>query len=94
MAYVLVRQKVERFEAWKELFDTDAEVRAPGGSKGGHVFQNALDPNEVFVLLNWDSLGSLQEFLESDALKVRMQRAGVIGAPEVHLLELADSPSA
>lgn len=64
MAYILVRQKVADFATWKAAFDEDAAVRAPNGSKGGSVFQSASDPNEVFVLLEWDTMGNLQQFVQ------------------------------
>jgi heme-degrading monooxygenase HmoA len=94
MAHVLVRQNVEDYSKWKEAFDEDAGVRQPGGSKGGHVFQSANDPNEVFVLLEWDSMEKIQQFAQSDELKERMQQAGVTGPPDIYFINLVDSPSA
>ena len=94
MAHLLVRQKVEDYAKWKAAFDADAAVRAPNGSKGGHIFQSASDPNEVFILLQWDTMENLREFTQSAELKARMQRAGVVGQPEIYFLNLSDSPSA
>jgi heme-degrading monooxygenase HmoA len=91
MAHILVRQNVEDYAKWKEAFDGDAGFREPNGSRGGHIFQNASDPNEVFILLEWDTMDNLQQFAQSDELKKRMQRAGVTGPPDIYFLNLAES---
>ncbi len=93
MAHILVRQNVEDYAKWKEAFDGDAGFRELNGSRGGYVFQSASDPNEVFILLEWDTMDNLQQFAQSDDLKERMQRAGVTGPPDIYFLNLADSPS-
>ena len=93
MPHILVRQKVEDYAKWKEAFDGDAGVRQAGGSRGGHVFQSAADPNEVFILLEWDTMDNLKQFAQSDELKERMQQAGVIGPPDINFIDLTDSPS-
>ncbi len=94
MAHILVRQNVEDYTKWKEAFDGDVGFREPNGSRGGYVFQNASDPNEVLVLLEWDTMDNLQQFAQSDELKERMQKAGATGPPDIYFLNLADSPSA
>lgn len=93
MAHILVRQNVEDYTKWKEAFDVDADVRKAGGSQGGQVFQSANDPNEVFILLAWDTMENLRQFAQSDELKERMQRAGVTGPPDISFINLVDSPS-
>jgi heme-degrading monooxygenase HmoA len=93
MAHILVKQNLEDYAKWKELFDGDSSIREASGSKGGQVFQNASDPNEVFVLLEWDSMENLQKFAQSDELKERMQRSGVTGPPAIYFINLTDSPS-
>ena len=93
MAHILVRQNVEDYAKWKEAFDGDAGFREPN-SRGGYIFQNASDPNEVFVLLEWDTMDNLQQFAQSDELKERIQRAGVTGPPDIYFLNLVESPSA
>jgi heme-degrading monooxygenase HmoA len=93
MAHLLVRQSVEDYTKWKEVFDGDVSFRESSGSRGGHVFQSASDPNEVFVLMEWDTMDNLQQFAQSDHLKERMQSAGVTGPPDIYFLDLADSPS-
>jgi heme-degrading monooxygenase HmoA len=89
MAHILVHHKVEDYVKWKPVYDRHGSFRSENGSKGGKVFQSANDPNDVFVLLEWESTESLQKFSQSDSLKEAMKESGVVGMPEVYFLEEA-----
>lgn len=87
MANLLVHHKVQDYNKWKPFFDEHSSFRAQNGSKGGKVFRNANDPNDLFILFEWDSVENIQKFAQSDNLKETMAKAGVIGMPDVHILE-------
>ena len=87
MVHVLVRHNVEDYSKWISVFNEFSTFRSESGSKGGKVFQSADNPNEVFVLLEWDSLKNAQNFAQSDRLKEGMQEAGVVGKPEIYFIE-------
>jgi heme-degrading monooxygenase HmoA len=92
MTYILVQQHVEDYDKWKAVFE-EHEDRQAAGSKGGIVFRNADDPTQVTVLLGWDNLENARAFTGSDELRAAMQRAGVVGPPNVYFLEEVDRPS-
>jgi heme-degrading monooxygenase HmoA len=88
MPYLLVRHKVEDYEGWKPVFDHDhGATREQWGSKGGRILRNADDPNELVILLEWDSVENARQFAIADELKEAMQRAGVADEPDVYFLE-------
>jgi heme-degrading monooxygenase HmoA len=87
MAHLFVHHKVEDYKKWKPVFDEHGAYRSKNGSKGGKVFCSSSDPNDVFVLLEWDSLVNLKKFVESDQTKEAMQNAGVIGMPEIYFVD-------
>ena len=93
MAHILVHHNVKDFEAWKAHFDKHSSFRAQNGSKGGKVFQSMSNPNEVFVLLEWESYESAQKFSQSPNLKEVMQEAGVVGMPEMYFVKDAAATS-
>jgi quinol monooxygenase YgiN len=93
MAYLLVKQKVEDYTKWKAAFDENSSTRKTGGSEGGWVFQSSNDPNEVVVLLKWDNPENADKFLNSEELKKAMQKAGVVGKPDIRILDQVDTPS-
>ncbi len=92
MPYTLVRHKVRDYAKWKPVFDEHGSARRAKGSKGGLVFQNAKDPNEVLVLLEWDDLNKVREFVESKELRQAMERAGVSDKPDIFILNEVDKP--
>ena len=87
MPHLLIRHKVQDYARWKPLFDEHGATRRANGSKGGHLYRNAGDPNEVVILLEWDDLGKARQFAGSDDLRETMQRAGVADHPDVYFLE-------
>ena len=87
MAYLLVRHKVKDFKKWKPYFDSHGVVRESTGSKGGKVFRNSGNPNEVFILLKWDSIDRAKQFTQLDDLKETMEKAGVSDKPDIYFLE-------
>jgi hypothetical protein len=82
MVHFLVRHKVKDYEQWKEAFEEHSSVRRDAGSKGGRIFRNGSDPQDVAVLLEWDDMIKAKTFLESPYLQHTMEKAGVIGKPE------------
>ena len=93
MATLFVRHTVEDYGKWKTSFDEHSSFRSDNGSKGGKVFRSVNDPNELFVLLEWESVEGIQKFSQSDDLKKVMKEAGVIGMPDIHILEEVSTTS-
>lgn len=91
--YFLVRSKVEDYAKWKSVFDEMGTTRKAASSKGGYVFRNINNSNEIVVLLEFEDLGKTRQFAESEDLKQAMQRAGVVDKPDIYLLEETDRPS-
>jgi heme-degrading monooxygenase HmoA len=87
MVELIVRHKVQDYGRWKPLFDEHGAKRKAAGSKGGRLFRSEKDPNEVVILFEWEDLGKAHKFTESEDLRQTMERAGVVGKPELYFLE-------
>ena len=87
MANLLVHHKVEDYNKWKPFFDEHSSFRSQMGSKGGRVFRSINDPNDLFILFEWDSIENAQKFGQSDNLKETMKKAGVITVPDVYFMD-------
>ena len=87
MPYILVHHKVQDYAKWKTVFDEHDNMRKSGGSKGGWLFQSADDPNDVVVVLEWESLDKARAFASSDDLRQAMEEAGVAGPPTIIFME-------
>ena len=93
MAYALIRHKVKDYLDWKFVFVEHANTRRAEGSQGGQLFRNADQPDEVVILMEWDTVENARRFLQSDELKQAMQKAGVASTPELVVLEKVEAPS-
>jgi hypothetical protein len=93
MPFMLIRHKVKDYLQWKFVFVEHAMVRKSTGSQGGLLFQNAADPNELFILMEWDDLERARAFAASEDLRDAMERAGVAEKPDVYFLQRVETPS-
>lgn len=89
MAYMLVRQNVEDYEAWKSVFDSKRDLRKRYGEKSYQILREDESPNELVALFAWDSLENARKYAKSAELKEAMADAGVIGKPDIEFLEQA-----
>ena len=94
MTYLIVRHKVEDYDTWKAVYDEHAVSRKALGSQGARVLKNVDDPSEQLIITEWPSLEHARRFAASPDLREAMQRAGIIGMPEVVFLEEVDRQSA
>jgi heme-degrading monooxygenase HmoA len=83
MVHILVRHRVKDYAQWKNAFEEHADVRKMAGSKGGRLFRERKNQNDVAVLFEWDDMAKARIFFESDDLRRVMERAGIIDRPEI-----------
>ena len=89
MAHIMVQLSTKDFSEWKKGFDSEqAELtRMKYGTRSKHVFQDASDPNQATVLLEMESLDKAKAFATDPELRMNMQKAGVMGAPNFTFLK-------
>ena len=87
MAHILVHHKVEDYNKWKPVYDGHENTRKNSGSKGSRLYRSKDNPNELVILFDWDTLENAHKFASSQELKEAMQKAGVIGMPEIFFLD-------
>ncbi|MGD0005277.1 MAG: antibiotic biosynthesis monooxygenase [Anaerolineaceae bacterium] len=89
MASMLIQHQVKDYAAWKKVFDSAIEMRTSSGELSAQVYRDASDPNKVTTINKWNSLANAQKFAHSPELKAAMEKAGVVGAPNVSFLNEA-----
>ena len=87
MIHMIIRHKVADYPRWKEAFDAHLNTRKAAGETEYRVLLSVDDPREVTLFFDWDSLERARRFAGSDDLKQAMQKAGVLGDPDVRFLE-------
>jgi hypothetical protein len=86
MTTVLIHHKVKDFSTWKPFFDSAYQFRHDVGEEGYKIFRSLTDPNDVTLLLRFETAERAQKFIASEKLKAKFNESGVIGEPEVQLL--------
>jgi hypothetical protein len=87
MPYLLIHHKVENFDTWKSAYDAHRAARDKAGLTEQHLLRNAADPNDIVILFQADDLERTRAFARSNDLRTAMQKAGVVGTPELIELE-------
>lgn len=87
MATAIVRLRVADFDQWRRVFDSLATARTEYGIVAATAHRDAADPAEVVTILTARNLAAARAWLASAVLRNGMAEAGVIGRPEVELLE-------
>jgi quinol monooxygenase YgiN len=77
---------VKDYTAWKPFYDQHATTRNAAGCKADKVYRGVSDPNDIVIVFQWDSAENARRFSTSPDLKATMEKAGVIGMPEMHIL--------
>ena len=78
MPHVLVQQRIEEFDRWKDVFDRLGPARAAAGCRSTEVFRDREDPHEVVVLFEFEDVARAREHMGSDELRAAWRDAGVI----------------
>jgi hypothetical protein len=84
-ATLLVRHQVQDYGAWREVYDSVADLRQQYGCSGAEVMTSPEDKNDVFVIHWFPTVDAAQGFASSGELKEAMGRAGVTGAPRIEI---------
>ncbi len=87
MVHVFIRHKVADFNQWKHVFDSALEMRKAGGELSARMFRSRVQPDQLELLCEWDTLDKARQFFDQPTLKSAMQSAGVVGAPDIEFME-------
>jgi hypothetical protein len=90
--WVIVRHRVKDYKAWRPHFDGPDAFLHQGGAKRGLLFRSVDPPDELWVLLEWDSAEAAHKFMDAPELRRAMEESGVVGEPDITFLEELDPP--
>lgn len=85
MTMLVVNHDVENYERWKAAFDEFPP--STGGALFHRINRRIDDPNNITVVMGFDSTATAEVFVSDPELKAAMQRAGVTSAPRVEIFD-------
>ena len=85
--YMIVRHNARDYSEFKTIYDAHEPIRAAAGLTEKHLLQDADDQNVVTLIFEAEDLKRAEEFSKSDDLREAMQKAGVVGKPDIYFLK-------
>jgi hypothetical protein len=83
---VVITHEVKDYAAWRKGYDADGPNRKKGGFKVQGVYADVNNPNMITIVGEFPSAAAAEAFAGSPQLKEAMDKAGVIGKPDVKVL--------
>lgn len=84
MVYIQLRVNVADYDIWRAGFDANEAKRTSAGSTGNNQFYRDVEnPNNVTLIMEWNTAENAQAFLNDPHTKASMDAAGVTGRPMV-----------
>lgn len=90
---LIVQHTVLDYDAWKPVFDEHEVVRAKYGCQGHTIYRDADDPNNVTLVMTYESRERADEFMRDPSLREAMERGGVVSEPRFTWVEEAETAS-
>jgi hypothetical protein len=87
VAISVVLHRVADYDAWREVYDSVADLQKAGGVTAEEVHRSPDDPNNVLVLHWFDDVATAQAFFSNPELLAAMERGGVQGQPRIEFFD-------
>jgi len=80
---IIIRRKLKDFDSWEKLVLDANLVRKGYGSKGLTVYRNAKDPNEVYLVFEWDNGKPYMDYFNLPEVQKAVADTGTIEVIEI-----------
>ncbi|HET7077856.1 MAG TPA: hypothetical protein VFM49_10450 [Chloroflexia bacterium] len=87
MAWIHVRHRVQNYNKWKETYDKTAGYKRHEGWKRYRVYQVSGDREDLIVMEQFATLEQARAYAGSQFLRDAFEQEGVVGQPEILLLD-------
>jgi len=87
MATSVVLHRVSDYAAWRQVYDSIADVQKAGGVTAESVHRMAGDPDNVLVIHHFATIEAARGFFANPELGEVLRRAGVAGQPRIEFYE-------
>ena len=91
MVKVIVQHHVSDYDRWYPVYTEHGEVRRRHGGTGHTITRAVDDPNQLVVVNEFETLAGARAFSQDPSLQDAMQRAGVDSAPQVWIVNAAET---
>ena len=86
MVTVIITHEVKNYSDWRKVYDADEANRSKAGFQTNREYQSVNNPNLITIIGEAPSLEAINGFMANPELKAAMEKGGVIGIPDVKIL--------
>ncbi len=86
MKTVIITHEVKNYSEWRKVYDADEVNRTKAGFKTSGEYRAVDNPNMVTIIGEVPSVEAISKFMANPDLKVAMEKGGVLGMPDVRIL--------
>jgi hypothetical protein len=87
MKTAIITHEVKNYSDWRKVYDADEVNRSKAGFRISGVFRSAKNPNLITLIGEAPNEQALTNFMSNPKLKEAMDLGGVIGMPDVKILD-------
>lgn len=87
MKTAIITHEVKNYSDWRKVYDADDVNRTKAGFHITGVYQSVNNPNLVTIIGETHTEEALTSFMANPKLKEAMEQGGVIGLPDVKILD-------
>jgi hypothetical protein len=86
MVTVIISHECKNYPDWRKVFDADEKNRSKAGFKSTGVYHSVDNSNKITIIGEAPSIEAIKGFMSNPELKLAMEKGGVIGVPDVKIL--------
>lgn len=86
MKTVIVTHEVKNYSEWRKVYDADEVNRSKANLHITGVYQSVNNPNIITLIGDAPNVETFTTFMSDPKLKEAMDKGGVIGMPDVKIL--------
>jgi hypothetical protein len=86
MITTILSHEVKNYNIWRKVFDADADNLEKIGLKVTGMYISIKNPKKVTLICELPSIDSIKNFFSKPDLVDLMKRGGIIGIPEIKIL--------
>jgi hypothetical protein len=86
MTTVIISHEVRNYADWKKVYDADEVNRTKAGLKVTGLYHSVDNSNMITLVGEAPSVDAVKSFMANPELKAAMEKGGVLGMPDVRML--------
>jgi hypothetical protein len=87
MVTVIISHECKNYSEWRKVFDADEVNRLKAGFRSTGVYHSFDNANKITIIGEAPSVEAINGFMTNPELKAAMDKGGVIGKPDVKILD-------